>query len=143
MFAMTGMRVIRLSGVLYVPDLSCNLFSVHDITDKGNRMMFDDITCNVITKDDVVITSGHKRENLYMVDGTANQQPDEALVAAQPSSDLWHQRLAHVNDKVLEKLVRCNVSGVDLKKVEPRSFCEGCVQGKATKHKLKPLGEFA
>ena len=42
-------RVIRLSSVLYVPDLSCNLFSVRDITDKGNRMLFDDITCNVIT----------------------------------------------------------------------------------------------
>ena len=68
--------------------------------------------------------------------------PDEALVAAQPSSDLWHQRLAHVNDKMLDKLVSCDVSGVDLKKVEPRSFCEGCVQGKATWHKPKPLGEI-
>ena len=52
------------------------------------------------------------------------------------------KELAHVNDKVLEKLVSCDVSGVDLKKVEPRSFCEGCVQGKATKHKPKPLGEI-
>ena len=64
---------------------------------------------------------------MYVLDGTADRQPDEALVAAQLSSDLWHQRLAHVNDKVLEKLVSCDVSGVDLKKVEPRSFCEGCV----------------
>ena len=133
-------RVIRLSSVLYVPDLSCNLFSVRDITDKGNRMLFDDITCSVITKD--TRTSGHKRGNLYVLDGTADRQPDEALVAAQLSSDLWHQRLAHVNDKVLEKLVSCDVSGVDLKKVEPWSFCEGCVQGKATKHKPKPLGEI-
>ena len=61
-------------------------------------------------------------------------------MAAQPFSD--HERLAHVNDKVLEKLVSCDVSGVDLKKVEPRSFCEGCVQGKATWHKPKPLGEI-
>ena len=30
--------VIRLSSVLLVPDLSCNLFSVRDITDKGNKM---------------------------------------------------------------------------------------------------------
>ena len=41
-------RVICLSSVLYVPDLSCNLFSVRDITYKGNRMLFDDITCSVI-----------------------------------------------------------------------------------------------
>ena len=135
-------RVIRLSSVLFVPDLSCNLFSVRDITDKGNRMMFDDITCSVIRRGDVVIASGHKRGNLYVLDGTADRQPDEALVAAQPSSDLWHQRSAHVNDKVLEKLVSCDVSGVDLKKVEPRSFLEGCVQGKATRHKPKPLGEI-
>ena len=112
-------RVIRLSSVLFVPDLSCNLFSVRGITDKGNRMMFDDITCRVITRGDVVIASGHKRGNLYVLDGTADRQPDEALAAAQPSSDLWHQRLAHVNDKVLEKCVSCDVSDVDLKKVEP------------------------
>ena len=135
-------RVINLSSVLFVPDLSCNLFSVWDITDKGNRMMFDDITCSVITRGDVVIASGHKLGNLYVLDGTADCQPDEALVAAQPSSDLWHQRLAHVNDKMLDKLVSCDVSGVDLKKVEPRSFCEGCVQGKATRNKPKPLGEI-
>ena len=60
-------------------------------------------------------------------------------MAAQPTSDLWHQRLAH---KVLQNLVSCDVAGVDPKKVEPLSFCEGCLQGKATKHKPKPLGEI-
>ena len=122
-----------------MPDLSWNLFSVRDITDKGNRMMFDDITCSVITRGDVVIASGHKRERV----GTTDWQLDEALVAAQPSSDLWHQRLAHV--KVLEKLVSCDVSGVDLKKVEPWSFCEGCVQGKASGRDLfyPKIGEGA
>ena len=53
-------RVIRLSSVLFVPDLSCNLFSVRDITDKGNRMLFDDVTCSIISKDNSVIASGHK-----------------------------------------------------------------------------------
>ena len=77
-----------------------------------------------------------------MLDGATDRKPDEALVAAQPTSDLWHQRLAHVSDKVLQKLVSSDVSGVDLKVVEPRSFGEGCVQGKATKHKPKPLGEI-
>ena len=42
-------RVFRLSKVLFVPDLSCNLFSVRDITDKGNRMRFDDVTCSIIS----------------------------------------------------------------------------------------------
>ena len=34
------------------------------------------------------------------------------------------------------------IINIDLKKVELRSFCEGCVQGKATRHKPKPLGEI-
>ena len=84
-----------------------------------------------------MIASGHKRGNLYVLNGTADRQPDEALVAAQPSSDLWHHSLAHVNDKMLDKLVSCDVSGVDLKKVEPRSFCEGCVQGNANPAQAK------
>ena len=53
-------RVISSSSVLYLPDLSCNLFSVRDITDKGNRLMFDDITCSVISRGDVVIASDCK-----------------------------------------------------------------------------------
>ena len=132
--------VIRLSSVLLVPDLSCNLFSVRDITDKGNKMLFDDVTCGIITKDNSVIASGHKRGNLYVLVGAAERRPDEAMVAAQPSSDLWHQRLAHVNDAVLQKIVSSDVAGFTLQKVEPRSFCEGCVQGKATRHNPKSLG---
>ena len=41
---------------------------------------------------------------------------------------------------VLQKIVSCDVAGVKLQKVEPRSFCEGCVQGKATRHSPKSLG---
>ena len=82
--------VIRLSSVLLVSDLSCNLFSVRDITDKGNKMLFDDVTCSIISKDNLVIASGHKRGNLYLLDGAAEQRHDEAMVVAQPSSDLWH-----------------------------------------------------
>ena len=114
-------RVIQLTSVLFVPDLSCNLFSVRSITDKGNRVLFDDVTCSIIAKDDAVIASGHKRGNLYVLDGAADRKPDEALVAAQPTSGLWHQRLAHVSDKVLQKLVSSDMPGVDLKVVEPRS----------------------
>ena len=104
------------------------------------KMLFEDVTCSIITKDNSVIASGHKRGNLYVLDGAAERRPDEAMVAAQPSSDLWHQRLAHVNDAVLQKIVSSDVAGFTLQKVEPRSFCEGCVQGKATRHNPKSLG---
>ena len=43
-------RVIRLSSVLFVLDLSYNLFSVRSIKVKGNRMLFDDVTCSIISK---------------------------------------------------------------------------------------------
>ena len=68
--------VIRLSSVLLVPDLSCNVFSVRDITDKGNKMLFDDVTCSIISKDNSVIASGHKRGSLYVLDRAAEQRPD-------------------------------------------------------------------
>ena len=103
-------------------------------------MLFDDVTCSIITKDNSVIASGHKRGNLYVLGGAAERRPDEAMIAAQPSSDLWHQRLANVNDTVLQKIVSSDVAGFTLQKVEPRSFCEGCVQGKATRHNPKSLG---
>ena len=34
-------------------------------------MLFDDVTCSIITKDNSVIASGHKRGNLYVLDGAA------------------------------------------------------------------------
>ena len=86
-------------------------------------MLFDNVTCSIITKDNSVIASGHKRGNLYVLDGAAERRPDEAMVAAQPSSDLWHQRLAHVNDAVLQEIVSSDVAVFTLQKVEPRSFC--------------------
>ena len=66
-------RVIRLSSVLFVTHLACNLFSVRDITDKGNRMLFGNFTCSIISKDNSVIASGHKRGNLYVLDGTTDR----------------------------------------------------------------------
>ena len=52
------------------------MFSVRDITDKGNKMLFDDVTCSIISKDNSVIASGHKRGSLYVLDRAAEQRPD-------------------------------------------------------------------
>ena len=57
---------------------------------------------------------------------------DKATVAGEiegSSIDLWHQRLAHVNVKQLQQLVK-NLEGVDLKLEEMMNFCEACVHGK-------------
>ena len=40
-------------------------------SDKGNRMLFNDVTCSIIAKDDAVIATGHQRGNLYVLDGAA------------------------------------------------------------------------
>ena len=44
-------------------------------------MLCDDVTCSIISHDNSVIAKGHKRGNLYVLDGAADRRPDEAMVA--------------------------------------------------------------
>jgi hypothetical protein len=97
-------------GVLYVPGLGINLYSIGTATDAGIDVLFSNNTVS-FSRDGAVIMQGRKseKEGLYYLDIRAekpNIRTERALVAThvEPLS-LWHQRLGHLNYKRVLKMV--------------------------------------
>ena len=58
-------------------------------------------------------------------------------------ADLWHQRLGHVGDQLLKKIVNEDLlTGVKVPKFQTPSFCEGCAKEKMTRRAPKSVGEI-
>ncbi|GJU14250.1 putative ribonuclease H-like domain-containing protein [Tanacetum coccineum] len=99
--------------VYFVNKLKFNLFSVSQMCDKKNFVLFTDIECLVL--------SPNFRE-FYC-----------PLFAKLPymKSMLWHRRLGHINFKNINKLVKDNlVRGLPSKCFENDQTCVACLKGK-------------
>ena len=123
-----------MTDVLYVPKLTSNLFSVNAATLKGNVISFGHKYCWIRNKKRKLIGTGSPMGKLYMLNcEVLNSPADKATVAGETEGnskiDLWHQRLAHVNVKQLQQLVK-NSEGVDPQPEGKINFCEACVHGK-------------
>lgn len=124
-------------GVLYVPGLGINLYSIGTATDAGVEVLFSNNTVS-FSRDGEVIMEGRRsgKEALYHLDIQAdelNTRTERVLVAAhvEPLS-LWHQRLGHLNyKKVLKMASLGSVKGLALfNDLRSPSCCQGCLQGK-------------
>ena len=139
-------KVGWMTDVLYVPKLTNNLFSVHAATLKGNMISFGSNYCWIRNKQRKLTGTGSPMGKLYKLNcDVVNSLADKATVAGEREggnkTDLWHQRLAHVNLKQLHQLVK-NSEGVDLQSEDKMKFCEACVQGKMHRLPHHPLKEI-
>ncbi|GKB82310.1 putative ribonuclease H-like domain-containing protein, partial [Tanacetum coccineum] len=105
--------------VYFVKELKFNLFSVSQMCDKKNSILFIDTKCVVLYSDFKLTNESHvllkvpRNDNMYSVD-LKNVVPQRGLtclfVKAIPNeSNLWHRRLGHVNFKTMNKLVKGNL----------------------------------
>lgn len=122
----------RIEGVLYVPQLRKNLFSVGMCTKKGYEVKFNRDTV-MITRDNLEIGIGVKQSNsiyrmLFRVINSGEEC--EANVSA-VDLKMWHERLGHVGTRALCDMVRGGlVEGVKLKNTA-KFVCEPCQLGKS------------
>ncbi|GKA07048.1 ribonuclease H-like domain-containing protein [Tanacetum coccineum] len=104
--------------VYFVKELKFNLFSVLQMCDKKNSVLFTDTECVVLSHDfklpdeNYVLLRVPKKDNMYSVD-LKNIVPSGGLTclfakATLDGSNLWHRRLGHINFKTMNKLVRGN-----------------------------------
>jgi hypothetical protein len=121
-------------GVLYVPGLGINLYSIGTATDAGVEVLFSNNTVS-FSRDGEGIMEGRRsgKEALYHLDIQAeelNTRTERVLVAAhvEPLS-LWHQRLGHLNyKKVLKMASLGSVKGLALfNDLRSLSCCQGCL----------------
>ncbi|GJY29510.1 retrovirus-related pol polyprotein from transposon TNT 1-94 [Tanacetum coccineum] len=134
--------------VYFVKELQFNLFSVSQMCDKKNSVLFTDTGCFVLSLDfkladeSQVLLKVPKKNNMYSID-MKNIAPKECLTclvakAILDESMLWNRRLGHVNFKTINKLVKENlVRGLPSKRFENDQTCVACLKGKQHKASCK------
>ncbi|GKA85942.1 ribonuclease H-like domain-containing protein [Tanacetum coccineum] len=106
-------------NVYFVRELKFNLFSVSQMCDKKNSVLFNDTECIVLSPNFKLTDESHvllkvpRKNNMYSVD-LKNIVPKGGLTclfakATSDESKLWHGRLGYVNFKTMNKLVKGNL----------------------------------
>nr|GFC45691.1 ribonuclease H-like domain-containing protein [Tanacetum cinerariifolium] len=100
--------------VYFVKELKFNLFSVSQICDKKNNVLFTDTECLVLSSDfklpdaSQVLLRVPRENNMYTVNlKHIISSGDLTCLFAKATldeSNLWHRRLGHVNFKTINKL---------------------------------------
>ncbi|GJY41596.1 putative ribonuclease H-like domain-containing protein [Tanacetum coccineum] len=134
--------------VYFVRELQFNLFSVSQMCDKKNNVLFTDTGCFVLSPDfkltdeSQVLLKVPRKNNMYSVD-IKNIVPKESLtcLVAKVTLDesmLWHRRLGHINFKNINKLVKDNLArGLPSKHFKNDQTCVACLKGKQHKASCK------
>ena len=131
-----------LKNVLYVPQLSCNLFSVSSAVEQGHAVKFMDDKCWIETKSGTRCGCAEKIDKLYILKCTTAQlHSANATKSASNSSDLilWHQRMGHLNSKSLKTLPQL-ANGIEICSSDELPLCSACVEGKMSRLPFKTSG---
>nr|GEY51776.1 putative ribonuclease H-like domain-containing protein [Tanacetum cinerariifolium] len=138
--------------VYFKKELKFNIFSVSQMCDKKNKVLFTDSECLVLSldfklPDEIqVLLRVHRENNMYNVN-LKDIVPSGDLTclfakATIDESNLWHKRLGHINFKTINKLVKGNiVRGLPTKVFENLNTCVACKKGKQHRAscKTKPV----
>ncbi|GJT84381.1 putative ribonuclease H-like domain-containing protein [Tanacetum coccineum] len=134
--------------VYFCKDLKYNLFSMSQICDKKNNVLFTDTECLVLSSDFKLLDESQvllrvpRKDNIYSVD-LKSVVPTGGLTcliakATIDESNTWHRRLGHINFKTMNKLVKGNlVKGLPSKIFENDHSCVACQKGKQHKASYK------
>nr|GEV40289.1 retrovirus-related Pol polyprotein from transposon TNT 1-94 [Tanacetum cinerariifolium] len=134
--------------VYFVKELKFNLFSVSQMCDKKNSVLFTDTKYLVLSlefklpDENQVLLIVPRKNNMYNVN-LKNNIPSRDLTclfakATLDESNLWHRRLGHINFKTMNKLVKGNlVRGLPIKGFENDHTCVACKKGIENKLSLK------
>ena len=122
--------------VLYVPQFTCNRFSLRAAASKGNVVKFGHSRCWIRNREGALQGMGTLTDKLYHLD-CRPANPEKALFATTGKSngiDLWHYRLAHICEQQLRDMAyKGLVDGLKIQKQAKLSFCEGCIEGKMSR----------
>nr|GEW47309.1 putative ribonuclease H-like domain-containing protein [Tanacetum cinerariifolium] len=142
--------------VYFIKELKFNIFSISQVCDKKNKVLFTDTECVVLSlefklpDENQVLLRVPRENNMYNVN-LKNIFPSGDLTclfakATLNESNLWHRRLGHINFKTMNKLVKGNlVRGLPSKFFENNHTCVACKKGKQHRAscKTKPVSSIS
>ena len=127
--------------VFYIKELNYNLFSVSQMCDKKNNVLFCETECLVLSPDfkmpdeSQVLLKIPRKGNMYSVN-MKNIVPKKDLTCLVAKATLdesmkWHRRIGHINFKTINKIVKNGlVRGLPQKRFENDQTCIACLKGK-------------
>nr|GEY26722.1 ribonuclease H-like domain-containing protein [Tanacetum cinerariifolium] len=102
--------------VYFVKELKFNLFSVSQMCDKKNSVLFTDTECLVLSPDFKLLDESQVLLRVPMENNMYNVNLKNIVLSGDltclfakatiDKSNLWHRRLAHINFKTINKLVK-------------------------------------
>lgn len=131
---------VLVKDVLYVPDIATNLISVSQLIKNGNRVIFDNDGCKIF-RGNQLIAKATLMDNMYKL----NIETPEQCCLATVSGEIWHRRLAHINEKELKRMANGAVDGMICKgeiNINKHN-CETCNEGKQTRLPFPHTGSHA
>ena len=135
----------NLNNVLFVPDITVNLYSITGATKRGKRIEFENNTCLIRSKEHDVIAKC--KNGLWELDinliNASNIEPEDtvptssALLVTSDPNLLWHYRLGHINYNRLNRMAENAATGMTGYKhhTGKAPFCKVCTLAK--QHKVK------
>ena len=99
-----------LHNVLYVPELSYNLFSVTRAAEAGMSTVFDTVGCAIQSASGEVVATATGVANLYKLACVSHRsQANTAINEPNATKELWHKRYGHLGVTNLDKLAMDNL----------------------------------
>ncbi|KAI3715248.1 hypothetical protein L6452_22221 [Arctium lappa] len=135
---------ITVKRVRYVEGLSHNLFSIGKFCDKDLEVRFKSKRVAVKNSSGLDLLFGKRRSNLYTINLSEVKVPSDVCLLSKASiheSWVWYRRLAHLNFKYMDRLVKNDsVRGLSILRFQKDHLCQDCEKGKMKKasHKPKP-----
>nr|GEW16938.1 hypothetical protein [Tanacetum cinerariifolium] len=132
----------------FVKELQFNIFSVSQMCEKKNSVLFTDTECFVLSPNFKLADESHvllkvsRKNNMYSFDmKNIVPQKDLTCLLAKATNDesmLWHRRFGHINFKNINKIVKDNlVRGLPSKRFKNDQTCVACLKRKQHKVSFK------
>lgn len=127
-----------LRGVLLVPGLGTNLYSVGTATEAGAQILFDNDTVSLSRNGVILLEGSRAGRTLYHLKIIAEEHPPQVekasqAVKLQPLS-IWHLRFGHLSTKTILKMASLgSTNGLALfndRSSTSSNQCKGCQLGK-------------
>ena len=125
----SGIELVTLHDVLYIPEIHVNLLSVKASAKKGVNFTFADSRCTITSASGVVLSDIQLSNDLYRLPVVV---PTAFSVSTANTYGKWHNILGHIPIKRVSEvatLYSLPISGDPAQ----QHFCDACVKGKMTK----------
>ncbi|GJU90938.1 retrovirus-related pol polyprotein from transposon TNT 1-94 [Tanacetum coccineum] len=136
---MTSEKELKLTNVLYVPEIRKNLVSGWLLNKFGFRLVFESDKF-VLSKNQMYVGKGYAvnamfKLNVMVVKNDINKMNSSAYLIE--SSNVWHGRLGHVNFNSMRRLIKFN--SIPNFHIDSKYKCETCVEAKLTRTPFKSV----